>query len=109
MRFLKRTNLQEFIGEIIDPRDPQKTKYKKELCFNWAFSVFFFRCESLNALQTAFQKLPQHRRNALWHYFGLDKGETKLPDRSVITNLLSVIEYEEMNELLEKLFNWTFD
>lgn len=67
---------------------------------------FFFRCESTNALQTAFEKLPNHRKAMLWNYFGLDEGKGKLPDRTVVTDALSVINQDDINDLLEKLFKW---
>lgn len=67
----------------------------------------FFRCESTNALQTAFDKLPPHRKAMLWNYFDLDKGKDKLPDRTVVTDCLSVVNQDEINDLLEKLFKWT--
>jgi hypothetical protein len=67
---------------------------------------FFFRCESTNALQTAFEKLPQHRRSVLWNYFGFDAGKDTLPGRTVVTDCLSLIDPEEINGLFEKLFKW---
>jgi hypothetical protein len=105
MRFIKHLNLSKLLKQITDPRDPKKTKYKIEMILQWVLTVFFFRCESVNALQTAFEKLPKHRKTLLWNYFGLDEGSS-LPYRTVITDALAFIDYEEINELLEKLFKW---
>ena len=33
-------------------------------------------------------------------------GEQVLPDRTVVTDALSIIDQEEINDLLEKLFKW---
>lgn len=106
MRFLKRIKLKKMLAKVKDPRDPQKTTHQIETILSWVLSVFFFRCESLNALQTAFDKLPQHRRRTLWNYFGLDEETAKLPDRTVVTDCLSGVNQESINDLLEKLFKW---
>lgn len=106
MRFLKHIKLKKLLSYITDPRSRIKTIHKVEVIFQWVLSVFFFRCESTNALQTAFEKLPKSRRAILWNYFGLDEGKTKLPDRTVVTDALSVINQNEINDLLEKLFKW---
>ena len=74
--------------------------------FQWALSLFFFRCESTNALQTAFEKIPSHRRESLWNFFGLDSKQTRLPHRTVVTDCLSLINQDEINNLLEILFKW---
>jgi hypothetical protein len=105
MRFLKHLNLKKLLAKITDSRDPKKTEYTIEIILMWVLSVFFFRCESTNALQTAFEKLPLHRRSTLWNYFGLDP-EKKLPHRTVVTDCLATISQEEINGLLEKLFKW---
>ncbi len=105
MRFLRHIKLKKLLMQIKDPRNPKKVIHSIEIVLMWVLSVFFFRCESTNALQTAFEKLPQHKRATLWHYFGLPE-RTKLPDRTLITDCLSVIDLEEINDLLEKLFKW---
>ena len=106
MRFLKRLGIKKLLARIKDQRDPEKTKYKIELILQWALSVFFFRCEATNALQTSFEKIPVHRRTALWKYFELDSERTTLPHRTVVTDCLSLIDPEEINDLLEQLFRW---
>jgi len=72
MRFLKHLKLKKLLSKISDSRDSKKIEYTVEIILMWVLSVFFFRCESTNALQTAFEKLPLHRRNTLWKYLGLD-------------------------------------
>jgi hypothetical protein len=67
---------------------------------------FFFRHESINSLQNAFEKIPWKRRLTLWNFFSLPEG-SKLPDRTLVTDCLSVLDYEEINDILEKLFKWT--
>ena len=106
MRFLKRIGLKKLLAKIKDRRDPKKIEYKIEIILQWALTVFFFRCESTNALQTAFEKLPTHRRRTLWNYFGLDPEKTRLPHRTIVTDCLSLIDQNEINHLLEQLFKW---
>ena len=106
MRFLKHLGIKKLLSKIKDLRDPKKTKYKIEIILQWVLSVFFFRCESTNALQTAFEKIPAHRREALWNFFGLDSKQTRLPHRTVVTDCLSLIDQDEINRLLEQLFKW---
>jgi hypothetical protein len=106
MRFLKHLKLKKLLNKITDPRDPKKTEHSIEVILMWVLSVFFFRCESTNALQTAFEMLPLRRREVLWNYFGLDSNNRKLPHRTVVTDCLAVISQKEINDLLEKLFKW---
>jgi hypothetical protein len=106
MRFLKHIKLKKLLEQVTDARDPKKTNYKIHIILHWVLTVFFFRCESTNALQTAFEKLPRHRRAVLWNYFGLEEGSDQLPHRTVVTDCLSLINPEEMNDLLEKLFKY---
>lgn len=106
MRFLKHIKLKKLLKQITDLRDPKKTIHKIEIVLQWVLSVFFFRCQSTNALQTAFEKLPPHKRATLWNYFELEEGKGKLPHRTVVTDCLSMINPEEINDLLEKLFKW---
>lgn len=105
MRFLRHLKLTKLLKQITDPRDPKKTKHRIQIILQWVLSVYFFRCESTNALQTAFDKLPHRRKEVLWNYFGLERG-ARLPARTVVTDTLSVIDPEEINDLLEKLFKW---
>jgi len=106
MRFLKHLKLKKLLIQIKDPRDPKKTEYSIEIILMWVLSVFFFRCESTNALQTGFEMLPFHRSEALWNYFGLDSNNRKLPHRTIVTDCLAMINQNEINDLLEKLFKW---
>jgi hypothetical protein len=105
MRFLKHLKLENLLKQITDPRDPKKTEHKIHIILQWVLTVYFFRCESTNALQTAFDKLPQHRKNTLWNYFRLEQG-ARLPHRTVVTDSLAAIDPDEINDLLEKLFKW---
>jgi len=105
MRFLKHIKLKNILKQITDPRDPKKTEHKIYIILQWVLSVYFFRCESANALQTAFEKLPQHRKDVLRNYFGLEQ-EVTLPHRTVVTDSLAVLDPDEINDLLEKLFKW---
>lgn len=106
MRFLKHLKLKKLLAKIKDLRDPEKIEYSIEIILMWVLSVFFFRCESTNALQTAFEKLPMQKRNTLWNFFGLDPEKRKLPHRTVVTDCLAIISQDEINQLLEKLFKW---
>ena len=106
MRFLKHIKLRNMLKQITDPRDPKKAEHKIHIILQWVLTVYFFRCESTNALQTAFEKLPRHRKDVLWNYFGLEQENRTLPHRTVVTDSLSDIDPEEINDLLEKLFKW---
>jgi len=106
MRFLKHIKIKKLLKEITDPRDPKKTEHDIYIILQWVLTVYFFRCESTNALQTAFEKLPNTKKDTLWNYFGLKQENRKLPHRTVVTDSLSVIDPDEINELLEKLFKW---
>ncbi len=68
-------------------------------------SVFFFRQESKNALNTVVLSLPMHKKTALSKFLGL-QGDL-LPKRDCIVDYLSQINYEEINLLLIKIFQWS--
>lgn len=104
MSFLKYLRLRPLLKRITDPRDPQKTRYCIEFILQWALSVFFFRTGSLNDLQQSLDKLPDHRRKALWNFFGLPEGSS-LPHRQTVTDALALMYPEEINALLIALFN----
>jgi len=106
MRFLKHIKLKKMLSSVTDPRDLKKTTHHIEIILMWVLSVFFFRCGSANSLQNAFDKIPWSRRKSLWNFFSLPEG-SKLPDRTLVTDCLSMLDYEEINDLLEKLFKWT--
>lgn len=59
----------------------------------------FFRTGSLNELQTAFDKLPALRREALWQYFELPP-QSKLPDRTSLNYFLDKLDPYEINHLI---------
>jgi hypothetical protein len=103
MRFLKHMKLSLLLKRITDRRDPQKTRYRIDFILMWALSVFFFRTESLNELQQSFNKVPSHRKDALWNFFGLPEG-SPLPCRQTITDALALLSPEEINALLIQLF-----
>ena len=105
MRFLKHICLHRLLKKVSDRRDPQKIRYHLNFLLQWALSVFFFRTGSLNGLQQSFERLPPHRRKALWNFFGLPEG-SPLPHRQTVTDSLALIDPEEINALLIQLFKW---
>jgi len=97
--------LKELLCRITDRRDPRKVKYSMEFILHWALSVFFFRAGSLNELQGAFDRIPTHRKRALWNFFDLPEGSL-LPHRQTITDTLALVSADEINALLQRLFRW---
>lgn len=81
--------------------------HKIDVILQWVLTVYFFRYESTNPLQTASEKLPRHKKDVLSNYFGLHSENRKLPHKTVVTDSLSVIDPDEINDLLEKLFKWS--
>ena len=102
---LSSIRLNLLLKKIVDRRSPQKIRYSSEFLLLWALSVFFFRTGSLNELQQSFDKLPLHRRKAVWNFFGLSEGSS-LPHRQTVTDLLALVAPEEINALLILLFKW---
>lgn len=104
IRFLKRLRLKEMLLELSDSRDPSKSIYQGDSLLLWALSVFFFRQESKNALNTTIQDLLPHSREAFLNYLGIE-GKT-LPHRTTVDDYLCKITPDEINGLLAKLFSW---
>ncbi len=103
--FLKSLKLRKLLQKIKDPRDPTKTKYRREVIIFWALSVFFFRRESVNSFYAALEKLSDHQRKNICYFLGCEEGSS-LPHRTVITDCLSLLDPDEINALLMALFKW---
>jgi hypothetical protein len=106
IRFLKQIKLKKLLSKINDRREIKKTKYSNDVILNWALSVYFFRQESMNGLQTTLEKLKPHKRTAILNYLGLEDGDGSLPHRTVVNDYLSLVDPDEINELLIDLFNF---
>jgi hypothetical protein len=50
MRFLRHLKLTNLLKQITDPRDPKKIEHKIQIILQWVLTVYFFRCESTNAV-----------------------------------------------------------
>ena len=101
MRFLKHLKIKKLLAKIKDPRDPKKTEYSIEVILMWVLSVFFFRCGSTNALQTAFDNLPLHKRDVLWNYFELDsKKRAKRAHRRRLSHQMPLFEKRPLSACL---------
>jgi hypothetical protein len=105
MRFLKLIRLRKLLKNITDKRDPCKIRYKLDFILHWALSVFFFRTESLNKLQHAFDRIPLLRKKTLWNFFDLPEGSA-LPHRQTVTENLALVNPDEINDILIQLFKW---
>lgn len=67
-RFLKHIGLRKMLADIPDCRDSKKSVYSNHSLLLWALSVFFFRQESKNALNTTINDLPRNKKDALLNY-----------------------------------------
>ena len=105
--FLKRLKLHRLLRKIKDPRDPAKVKYRHELLILWALSIFFFRRESVNSFYAALEKLSAPQRKTIWYLLGCEEG-SPLPHRTVVTDLFSLLDPDEINALLMDLFTWAY-
>lgn len=106
IRFLKHIKLKKLLSKINDPRQNKKIKYSNDVILQWALSVYFFKHGSKNSLQTALEKLQPPKRAAILSYLGLEKEEGSLPHRTVVNDYLTLVNADEVNELLIHLFNW---
>jgi hypothetical protein len=106
IRFLKQIKLKKLLSTINDPRQQNKIAYKNDVILQWALTVYFFRQNSCNALQTTLQKLRPEKRAAILKYLGLEDATNSFPHRTVVNDCLRRIEADEVNELLIHLFNW---
>jgi hypothetical protein len=68
IRFLKNIGLKEMLSQIPDHRQDIKKVYSNDSLLLWALSVFFFRQESKNSLNTTILDLPSYKQNSLLNY-----------------------------------------
>jgi hypothetical protein len=106
IRFLKHIKLKKLLSKINDPRQKKKIKYSNDVILQWALAVYFFKRGSKNALQTALEKLKPLKRAAILNYLGLEERGSSLPHRTVVNDYLTLVNPDEINELLIYLFNW---
>src|SRR5271155_1929024 len=106
IRFLKQIKLKKLLSQIQDPRQHNKIDYKNDVILHWALTVYFFRQNSCNALQTTLKKLKPVKRTAILKYLGLENYTSSFPHRTVVNDCLKLIDADEVNELLIHLFNW---
>lgn len=104
IRFLKHIGLKELLGAISDHRQQAKCSYSNHSLLLWALSVFFFRQEAKNSLQTTLESMPSYKKEGILNY--LDIADNSIPHRSVVDDYLGTIDPEEINHLLIKLFHW---
>lgn len=103
-RFLKHIQLKELLAKIPDSRQARKIKYANYSLLLWALSVFFFRQEAKNALQTTIESMPAHKQIGLLSYLEIESNS--IPHRSVVDDYLRSVEVDEINNLLLELFRW---
>ena len=104
IRFLRRIDLKKSLAAISDPRQQAKCNYSNHSLLLWALSVFFFRQQAKNSLQTTLESMPHYKRESIFKY--LDIEVDSIPHRSVVDDYLGRIDPEEINNLLLKLFYW---
>lgn len=104
IRFIKHIGLKEMLSSIPDCRQESKRVYSNHSLLLWALSVFFFRQESKNALNTTILDLPIHKKLAFLNYLGVEKDS--LPKRDCVDKYLATIDSDIINGLLMQLFYW---
>jgi hypothetical protein len=104
IRFLKHIGLKKMLADIPDCRDPNKSVYSSNSLLLWALSVFFFRQESKNSLNTTIIDLPGNKKDAFLNYMEIQGN--KLPKRDCVDDYLATVDGEEINHLLMQLFQW---
>ena len=70
------------------------------------FISIFLSAWVSDQLQTALEKLQPHKRAAILNYLGLEEQDSSLPHRTVVTDFLTLVDADEINELFIHLFNW---
>lgn len=104
IRFLKHLRIKEIFSGISDTRQTKKTKYSNHSLMLWAFSVFVFRQESKNSLQTTIESLPKYKQTSLLKYFEIERDS--IPHRTVVDDYLVTVKPDEINNILLELFLW---
>jgi len=104
IRFLKHVGLKRMLSDIPDKRESRKKQYRNDSLVLWALSVFFFRQESKNSLNTTIMDLPKHKQDALLNYLGIQGN--RLPKRDCVDDYLATVEGESINNLLMQIFHW---
>ena len=102
LRFLRHMRISEFFKNLTDHRQQAKTTYSISSLALWAFSACFFRQGSKNALHTTLAQLAPENREAILRFLEIE--ENKLPHYSTVDDALSGIDYEEINQILLRLF-----
>lgn len=103
IRFLKHIKIKSLLTKIPDRREQHKKKYSSISLLLWALSVFFFRQESKNSLNTTIADLPMHKQTSLLNYLNI-QGNT-LPKRDSVDDYLASIDSELINNLLMQIFH----
>lgn len=104
IRFLKHMGLKKMLARIPDHRQESKKRYSNDSLLLWALSVFFFRQESKNALNTTISDLSIHKQKSLLNYLGIQGSS--LPKRDCVDNYLASVDSNIINELLMQIFLW---
>jgi len=104
IRFLKHLNLKKMLSEVSDPRQQNKCEHSNYTLLLWALSVFFFRQESKNSLQTTIESTKPDKREALMKFMEIKNNQ--LPNRTTVDDYLALINPDEINNLLLELFIW---
>jgi hypothetical protein len=104
IKFLNHMHLKEKLAKVSDYRQLEKCTYSSTSLLLWALSVFFFRQEAKNLLDTTIADLPIHKRTSLLNFMGIE-GDS-LPKRDCVDDYLSSIDHTEINDLLIDVFSW---
>lgn len=104
IRFLKHIGLKNMLARVPDNRQQSKKLYSNDSLLLWALSVFFFRQESKNSLNTTISDLPIYKKNPLLNYLGVQGNS--LPKRDCVDDYLASIDSEIINGLLMQIFQW---
>jgi hypothetical protein len=104
IRFLNHIGLKKMLARIPDHRQESKKVYSNDALLLWALSVFFFRQESKNSLNTTLSDLPKYKQYPLLNYLGVQGSS--LPKRDCVDDYLASIDSELINDLLMQIFHW---
>jgi hypothetical protein len=102
IRFMQHMKIPELFATLSDSRQQSKVTYKLSSLALWSLAACIFRQGSKNALHTTLEGLPPEQQEGMLHFLGIE-GED-LPHYTTVDDALARVNYEELNEVLLKIF-----
>ena len=100
LRFVNEQKIEKMFETVQDLRQQSKIQYRLPTLLMWALSVPAFRQASKNEFQTTLENLSAEEKEGFETLLGCQGQE--IPHSSTVDHALSMIDYEEMNEILMK-------